>query len=115
MLIKILLMNELLPKFQDDNDAFIMWGNLLRMHEKSYKGREFFLKNMLFSIEMEEVDSLPNHFLKIRDIIYKLKSIDKTMEEEDMVVITLKHFPSSYEIFIETLNISSNDKDMTFE
>jgi hypothetical protein len=37
------------------------------------------------------------------------------MEEEDMVVITLKSLSSSYANFIETLNITSTDKDLTFE
>jgi hypothetical protein len=49
------------------------------------------------------------------DIRDQLKSIDKTMEEEGMVVITLKSLPSSYANFIETLNITNTDKDLTFE
>jgi hypothetical protein len=47
------------------------------MHETSDKGRAFFLKNMLFSIKMEEFDSLQDHLLKIKDIRDQLKSIDK--------------------------------------
>jgi hypothetical protein len=37
------------------------------------------------------------------------------MEEENMVVITLKGFPPSYANFIETLNIISTNKNLTFE
>jgi hypothetical protein len=70
---------------------------------------------MLFSIKMNELDSLPNHLLKIKDIRDQLNSIDRTIEEEYMVVITLRSFPSSYANFIETLNITSTDKDLTFE
>ena len=36
------------------------------------------------------------------------------MEEEDIVVITLKSFPKSYEHFIETLNITSIGVDPKF-
>ena len=44
-----------------------------------------------------------------------MKTIDRAMEEEDMVVMTLKTLPFSYANFIETLNITSIDKDLTFE
>ena len=36
------------------------------------------------------------------------------MEEEDIVVITLKSLPKSYEHFIETLNITSSGVDLKF-
>jgi hypothetical protein len=108
-------MNEMLPEAQDGNDPFVMWGNMWKMHETSYEGSVFFLNNMLLSIKMDESNSLQDHLIKIKDIRDHLKSIDKTMEEEDMVVITLKHLSSSYANLIETLNITSIDKDLTFE
>jgi len=70
---------------------------------------------MLFSIKMEEFDSLLDRLLKIKDIQDQLKSINKKMEEEDMVVITLKSLASSYANFIETLNITNTNKDLIFE
>ena len=36
------------------------------------------------------------------------------MEEEDMVVITLKSLPRAYEDFIETLNITATNIDLKF-
>jgi len=69
---------------------------------------------MLFSIKMEEFDSLPNHFLKIKDIKDQLESIERKIREEDMVFITLKILPLSYANLIETLNITSTHKDLTF-
>jgi hypothetical protein len=64
---------------------------------------------------MEEFDSLQDHLLRVKDIREQLKSIERTIEEEDMVVITLKSLPSSYGNFIETSNISNTNKDLTFE
>jgi hypothetical protein len=84
------------------------------MHETSDKGRAFFLKNMLFSIKMEESNSLQDHLLKTKDIRDQLKSIDRAMEE-DTEVINLKSLPSSYADFIETLNITSTNKKLAFE
>jgi hypothetical protein len=43
-----------------------------------------------------------------------LEAIDQKMEEEDMVVITLKILPRAYEHFIETLNITATDVDLKF-
>jgi hypothetical protein len=82
MLIKLSVTNEMLPEVQDGNDAFVMWGNLWKMHETSNKGRVFFLKNMLFSIKMEEFDSLQDHLLKIKDIRDQLKSIERQWKKK---------------------------------
>ena len=70
---------------------------------------------MLFSTKREESNSLLDHLLKIKDIRDQLKPIERKMEEKDMVVITLKKlafFPCK---FIETLNNTITDKDLTFE
>ena len=48
-------------------------------------------------------------FRVLKDIRDQLKSIDGKMEEEDLVILTLKSFPSSI-FFIETLNITSSDE-----
>ena len=56
----------------------------------SDKSRAFSVKIMLFSTMMDEKMSLSAHLTKIKDIHDQLKAIDHKMEEEDMVVITLK-------------------------
>ena len=58
--------------------------------------------------------SLQEHLLKIKDIKDHLEAIGHAIEEEDMVVITLKSLPSSYEHFIETLNITATNVDIKF-
>ena len=54
-----------------------------------------------------------DHFLKIKDITYQLNAIDRKVEVEDLITITLKDLPPSFEKFIEMLNITSND-ELTF-
>jgi hypothetical protein len=71
------------------------------------KVEPFFLKNILFSIKMEEHDSLLDHLLKIKDIRDQLKAIDRKVEKEDLVIITIKT-PLSSENCIEMLKITSN-------
>ena len=84
------------------------------MHETSDKDRAYFLKNMLFSIKMEEFDSLQDNLMKINDTQDQLKSIERKMKEKDVVVITLKSLPAFYGNFIETLNIIIIDKYLLF-
>lgn len=56
-----------------------------------------------------ESDSLQDHLLKIKDIRDQLKSTERIMEERDIVVHYIS-LPSSYANFIETLNITKNNK-----
>jgi hypothetical protein len=74
MLIKLSVMDEMLPEVQTGDDAFTNWQTLQNLHEIINKHRAFFWKNILFSIKMEEDDSLPYHLLKIKDIRDQLKS-----------------------------------------
>ena len=107
MLIKLSVIDEMLPEVQNGKTAAAIWKQLKDTHEISDKGRAFFLKNMLFSIKMSEGASLQENLLKIKDIWEK-------MEEEDMVVIALNNLLGSYEHFIETLNIIATNVDLDF-
>lgn len=63
---------------------------------------------------MDERKSLQEHLNRIKDIREQLEAIGRNMEEEDMVVITLKSFPKTYGHFVETLNITSTSVDLKF-
>ena len=76
------------------------------------KVEPFFLEELFYSIKMEKHDSVPNYLLEIKDIIDPLKYIDRKMEVENLVIITLKSLTSSFEYFIETLNITLKDEIM---
>ena len=109
MLLKLSVADDQLPQIPSGKTAAEIWQQLKELHETSDKSRAFFLKNQLFSIMMDEHMSLQEHLNKIKDIRDQLEAIGRTMEEEDMVVITLKSLPKSYEHFIETLNITNVD------
>jgi hypothetical protein len=115
MLIKLSVTDEMLTEVQTGKTSSTIWTHLKDLHETSDKGRAFFLKNMLFSMMMDEHASLQEHLLKIKDIREQLMAIGRKMEEEDMVVITLKSLPRAYEHFIETLNITSTNVDLKFD
>lgn len=113
MLIKLSVIDDQLPQIPSGKTAAEIWEHLKTLHETSDKSRAFFLKNMLFSIVMDEHKSLQDHLNRIKEIRDQLEAIDRKMEE-DMVVITLKSLPKSYEHFVETLNITSTDVDLKF-
>eukprot|EP00253_Pinus_taeda_P009126 PITA_09126 len=114
MLLKLSVTDDQLPQIPSGKTAAEIWQQLKELHETSDKSRAFFLKNKLFSIMMDEHMSLQEHLNKIKDIRDQLEAIGRTMEEEDIVVITLKSLPQSYEHFIETLNITATSVDLKF-
>jgi len=114
MLLKLSVADDQLPQIPSGKTAAEIWQQLKDLHETSDKSRAFFLKNQLFSIMMDEHVSLQEHLNKIKDIRDQLEAIGRTMEEEDLVVITLKSLPQSYEHFIETLNITATNVDLKF-
>jgi len=66
-------------------------------------------------MKIEEHDSLWDHLLEIKYIRDQLKVIDRKVEEEDLVIITSKSLKTLIENFVEILNITSKDIDLTFE
>jgi hypothetical protein len=93
----------------------VIWTRLKDFHETLDKGRAFFLKNMLVLMMMDEHASLQEHLLKIKDIREQLMGIGREVDEEDMVVFTLKSLPYAYEHFIKALNITSRNVDLNFD
>ena len=60
--------NVMLPEIQTKKTSVAIWKQSKDLHETSDKGRAFFLKNIFFSITMDESVSLQEHLLKIMDI-----------------------------------------------
>ena len=114
MLLKLFVADDQLPQIPSDKTIVEIWAHLKNLHETSKKSKAFFLKNTLFSIFMDERTSLQDHLNRIQEICDQLLAIGCKMEEEDIVVTTLKSLPKSYEHFIETLNITSAGVDLKF-
>ncbi len=114
MLLKLSVADDQLSQIPSGKTAAEIWTHLKGLHETSDKSRAFFLKNTLFSIVMDERTSLQAHLNRIQEIRDQLLAIGRKMEEEDIVVITLRSLPNSYEHFIETLNITSTGVDLKF-
>lgn len=94
MLLKLSVTDDMLLEVPPDKKNNEIWDHLKNVHETFDKSRVFFLKNM-FSIMMDEKIPLQEHLMKIKEIRDQLEAIGRKMEEEDMVVITLKSLPKS--------------------
>lgn len=114
MLLKLSVADDQLPQIPSDKTIAEIWVHPKTLHETSNKSKAFFLKNTLFSIVMDEQKSLQDHLNRIQEIRDQLLAIGCKMEEEDIVVITLKSLPKSYVHFIETVNITSTGVDLKF-
>lgn len=114
MLLKLSVADEQLPQIPSGKTTVEIWAHLKNLHETSDKTRAFFLKSTLFSIFTDEGTSLQTHPNRIQEIRDALLAIGRKMEEEDIVVITLKSLPKSYEHFIETLNVTSTGVDLKY-
>jgi len=66
---------EMLLEVQIGKTSTEIWKHLKELHEISDKRRTFSLKNMLFSIKMNESSSLHDHLFKIKDIREQLFAI----------------------------------------
>ena len=113
MLLKLSVANDQLSQIPSGKTTAEIWTHLKGLHETSNKSKAFFLKNTLFSIVMDKRTSLQAHLNWIQEIRDQL-AIGRKMEEKDIVVITLRSLPKSYEHFIETLNITSSGVDLKF-
>jgi hypothetical protein len=63
MMIKLFIIDEMLPEVQTRKSSLAIWKHLQELQETSDKSRAFFLKNMLFSIMMDVSVSLQEHLL----------------------------------------------------
>lgn len=114
MLLILFVIDDQLSQIPFGKTTFEIWAHLKNLHQTSDKSRAFFLKNTMFSIIMDERTSPQAHLNMIQEIRDQLLAIGRKMEEEDIVVITLRSLPKSYEHFIKTLNITSSSVDLKF-
>ena len=68
MLLKLSVIDDQLPQIPSGKTTAEIWQHLKELHETSDKSRDFFLKNQLLSIMMDEHMSLQKHLNKIKDI-----------------------------------------------
>lgn len=64
---------------------------------------------------MQEDGSLSKHLLQMKDLRDQRASINKKVDDEDLVALVLNSFPPSYESFVEGLHLMAKIQSLTFD
>lgn len=113
-LIKLFMIEDMLPQVQDVEDAYIVRSMLHEIYKSSDKRRDFYLKGLLFLKKIEEGDSISEHFLKLKDIQDQLFVIGREVDEEDLIISVLNS-RHSFENFVGTSNVTLELTNIIFE
>lgn len=96
---------------RNKNSAYEMWNALIDTFQKKGLSGKLVLKRKLFSIKMQETESLDSYITRFEGLISELKSIDsKSMEEEDTICILMMGLSKKYETVVSIIeNMSQSD------
>ena len=87
---------------------------LARHFEQKGLANKLFLRRKLFTMKLEEGESMESHINKIKEIADELESIKSTVTEEDMVLIILGSLPETFSTLITSLESRADDLTMDF-
>jgi len=73
---------------------------LIALFERKNTSRKLALRHQLRSIVMSRADSLATYFMKVSKLKDQLKSIGDTIDDAELVAVTLNGFPTSWEPFV---------------
>ncbi|KAH9327587.1 hypothetical protein KI387_007765, partial [Taxus chinensis] len=95
LLLKLSVSDDLIPEVRNATVASTLWASLRDKYQTSEKSRVLYLKNMLFSVKLQEGGLLSEHLLRMKDLRDQLSSINKKVDDDDMVALVLNSLPSS--------------------
>ncbi|KAH9315017.1 hypothetical protein KI387_023644, partial [Taxus chinensis] len=95
LLLKLSVSDDMIPEVRNATVASTLWTSLKDKYQTLEKSRVLYLKNMLFFVKLEEGGSLSKHLLRMKDLRDQLSSINKKVDNDDMVALVLNNLPSS--------------------
>ncbi|KAH9307812.1 hypothetical protein KI387_035723, partial [Taxus chinensis] len=114
LLLKLSVSDELIPEVRNATEVSKLWVSLKDKYQTSEKSRVLYLKNMLFSVKLQG-GSLSEHLLRMKDLRDQLASINKPVDDDDMVALILNNLPFSYDSFVEALHLMGESQTLTFD
>lgn len=89
------------------NTAFDAWKNIQNSFEDKGLCRRLGLLRMLFSLKLEQFESMEVYVTKILDTAQQLQDINASLEDEFVAIIMLSGLPKQFDPLIMTLEHSS--------
>eukprot|EP00253_Pinus_taeda_P025147 PITA_25147 len=108
VLLKLSIKDCIIPQIWDFKTANDIWTILKEMYEIKKTSRTLYLRKKILSIKMEENEFVYSFIFQIKEVKYKLTNIGQTMENDDLVTITMNGMTDDYQMFITKLNARKN-------
>ena len=90
----------------DPTDPVAVWKALSAQIQRKTWANKLELKKKLFSMKLNEGDSVQEHVKSMTEICDELSEIGEAMSEEDRVVYLLASLPESYNVLVTALESS---------
>eukprot|EP01018_Ginkgo_biloba_P006693 Gb_18192 [translate_table: standard] len=103
VLIRMSVTDAIIPHIRDCDTSSNTWKVLKTLFETENANRVFFLKSKLFSIKMDENESVNDYLSRVKELKDKLGDIGEKISSTDLVTVTLNGMTSDYQVFITSL------------
>ena len=103
VLIRMSVTDAIIPHIRDCDTSSNTWKVLKTLFETENANRVFFLKSKLFSIKMDENESVNDYLSRVKELKDKLGDIGEKISSTDFVTVTLNGMTSDYQVFITSL------------
>ena len=91
----------------DPQDPVLVWKKLQDQFQKKSWVNKLSLRRKLYSLRLQERDSLQDHIKRITELFDELTFVGDNISDEDRVVHLLASLPDSYDVLVTALESNS--------
>ena len=108
-LIQLHLSNDILQEVLQEKTATELWLKLESICMSKDLTSKLHMKLKLYTLKMQEGDSVTNHLSVFKEIVADLVSMEVEYDDEDLGLLLLCSLPSSYASFRDTILLSRDE------
>ena len=90
------------------------WIKLQKHFEQKGLANKLFLRRKLFTMQLQDGESVEQHVNSLKEIAEELESIKSSVSEEDLVLVILGSLPEAYNNLITSLESRADSLDLEF-